>query len=50
MMTQLGAAGITAVSDRSLSVIEAILGQLYLAVLISRLVGAYRTQAPSEGQ
>jgi hypothetical protein len=44
MMTQLGAAGITAVTDqaRSLSVIEAILGQLYLAVLISRLVGAYR--------
>jgi hypothetical protein len=50
MMTQLGAAGITAVADqaRSLSVIEAILGQLYLAVLISRLVGAYRTNAPSE--
>jgi hypothetical protein len=50
MMTQLGAAGITAVSDqaRSLSVIEAVLGQLYLAVLISRLVGAYRTHAPSE--
>jgi Ion channel len=44
MMTQLGAAGITAVTDqaRSISVIEAILGQLYLAVLISRLVGAYR--------
>ena len=44
MMTQLGAAGIIAVSDqaRSISVIEAILGQLYLAVLISRLVAAYR--------
>jgi hypothetical protein len=44
MMTQLGAAGMAAVSDqaRSVSVIEAILGQLYLAVLISRLVGAYR--------
>jgi hypothetical protein len=44
MMTQLGAAGMTAVTDqaRSISVIEAILGQLYLAVLISRLVGAYR--------
>ena len=43
MMTQLGAAGITAVSDhaRSISLIEAILGQLYLAVLISRLVSAY---------
>jgi hypothetical protein len=44
MMTQLGAAGITAVTDqaRSISLLEAILGQLYLAVLISRLVGAYR--------
>jgi hypothetical protein len=43
-MTSLGAAGIIPVSDqaRSLSVIEAILGVLYLAVLISRLVGAYR--------
>jgi hypothetical protein len=50
MMTQLGAVGITAVSDqaRSISVIQAILGQLYLAVLISRLVGAYRMQARSE--
>jgi hypothetical protein len=51
MMTQLGAAGITAVSDqaRSLSLLEAILGQLYLAVLISRLVGAYRRPpVPSE--
>jgi Ion channel len=44
VMTQLGAAGMTAVTDqaRSISVLEAILGQLYLAVLISRLVGAYR--------
>src|SRR5277367_4746683 len=43
-MTSLGAAGITPVSAeaRSLSVIEAIIGVLYLAVLISRLVGAYR--------
>jgi hypothetical protein len=42
-MTSLGAPGITPVSDqaRSLSVIEAILGVLYLAVLISRLMGAY---------
>jgi hypothetical protein len=50
MMTQLGAAGITAVTDqaRSISVIEAVLGQLYLAVLISRLVGAYRRYTPSE--
>jgi uncharacterized membrane protein len=47
MMTQLGAAGITAVSDqaRSISLLEAILGQLYLAVLISRLVGAYRRES-----
>jgi len=43
-MTSLGASGITPVSAeaRSLSVIEAIIGVLYLAVLISRLVGAYR--------
>lgn len=43
-MTSLGAPGITAVSDqaRSLTVIEAVLGVLYLAVLISRLVSAYR--------
>jgi uncharacterized membrane protein len=49
MMTQLGAAGIAAVTDqaRSVSVIEAILGQLYLAVLISRLVGAYRITPPA---
>jgi Ion channel len=49
MMTQLGAAGITAVTDpaRSLSVLEAILGQLYLAVLISRLVAAYRRNPPA---
>jgi hypothetical protein len=43
-MTSLGAAGITPVSDqvRSLSVIEAILGVLYLAVLIARLMSGYR--------
>jgi Ion channel len=43
-MTSLGAAGITAVSGqaRSVSVFEAILGVLYLAVLIARLMGAYR--------
>ncbi len=43
-LTSLGAAGITPASDeaRSLSVIEAILGILYLAVLISRLVSAYK--------
>ena len=43
-MTSLGAAGITAVSAqaRSVSVLESILGVLYLAVLITRLMGAYR--------
>ena len=43
-MTSLGAAGITPVSGpaRSVSVLEAILGVLYLAVLIARLMGAYR--------
>jgi hypothetical protein len=42
-MTCLGANGIIAVSNqaRSLSIIEAILGVLYLAVLISRLMGAH---------
>jgi hypothetical protein len=48
-MTCLGAAGIAAVSNqaRSLSLIEAIIGVLYLAVLISRLVGAHYS-APTE--
>jgi hypothetical protein len=43
-MTSLGAAGITAVSSqaRSITVIEATLGVLYLAVLISRLMSSYR--------
>src|SRR6202167_1487060 len=42
-MTSLGAAGMTAVSPqaRSASILEAILGVLYLAVLIARLMGAY---------
>ena len=50
-MTQLGTPGITAVTGqaRSLSVIEAILGQLYLVVLISRLVGAYRMRESEDG-
>ena len=49
-MTCLGANGIAAVSNqaRSLSLIEAILGVLYLAVLISRLVGA-RPKASDAG-
>ncbi len=43
-MTSLGAAGITAVTAeaRSVSVLQTILGVLYLAVLIARLMGAYR--------
>jgi Ion channel len=43
-ITSLGAAGITPVSPhaRSVSVLEAVLGVLYLAVLIARLMGAYR--------
>ena len=43
-MTSLGAAGITPVSSqaRSFSILEAILGILYLAVLITGLIGAYR--------
>ncbi len=43
-MTSVGAAGITPVSGeaRSLTVIESILGVLYLAVLIARLMGTYR--------
>lgn len=45
-MTTVGANGIDAVSRqaRSISVIEATLGVLYLAVLIARLVSAYRVQ------
>ena len=46
-MTSLGAAGITPVSSqaRSFSILEAILGVLYLAVLITRLIGAYRPKS-----
>jgi hypothetical protein len=48
-MVSLGAGGITAVSApaRSLTVIEAIIGVLYLAVLIARLMGAYRSPSVS---
>ncbi len=48
-MTSLGAVGFTAVSAqaRSLSVIEAIIGVLYLAVLITRLMSAYRYRPAS---
>jgi len=46
-MSSLGAAGIVPVSGeaRCVSAIQAIVGVLYLAVLISRLVGAYRHPA-----
>jgi hypothetical protein len=49
-ISSLGAAGITPVSGeaRSLTVIEGILGVLYLAVLISRLMGAYRAHDSTE--
>jgi len=47
IMTSLGAAGITPVSTqaRSFSILEAILGVLYLAVLITGLIGAYRPKS-----
>src|ERR1700722_3074267 len=47
-MTTAGAAGIVAASPqvRSLSTIESILAVLYLAVMISRLMGAYRPNQP----
>lgn len=43
-MTSLGAAGITAVTAeaRSVSIVQTILGMLYLAVLIARLMAVYR--------
>ena len=48
-MTCLGASGITPASDqaRSISIIEALLGVLYLAVLISRLLSAYHNRRPT---
>jgi ion channel len=47
-LTSLGAPGITPASHtaRSLTVIEAILGVLYLAVLISRLISMYKRPVP----
>jgi hypothetical protein len=44
-MTCLGPTGIAPISEhaRSISIIEALVGLLYLAVLISRLMSAYRT-------
>jgi Ion channel len=48
-ITSLGAAGIVPVTAqaRSVSILEAVLGILYLAVLIARLMGAYRPKAES---
>lgn len=45
-LTTLGSSGITPISGaaRSISVIEALLGVLYLAVLISRLLAAYHAR------
>jgi Ion channel len=49
-MTSLGAAGISPVSQpaRSLTLLESILGVLYLAVLVSRLVTSYRSSDSSD--
>ncbi len=45
--TCLGATGISPISlqARSISVVEALIGVLYLAVLISRLLAAYHSRA-----
>jgi hypothetical protein len=45
-MTSLGAAGISPVSDqaRSLSIVQSLLGILYLGVLVSRLIATYKTE------
>jgi hypothetical protein len=50
VMTSLGAAGIAPVTAqaRSLTVIEAILGILYLGVLVSRLIAMYVPQIPQD--
>ena len=49
-MTSLGAAGITPVTGeaRLLTITEALLGVLFLAVLVSRLLSAYGVEAASE--
>jgi hypothetical protein len=51
-MTSLGSVGISPVAGqaRSISVIEAITGILYLAVLISRLMAEYREHSSSAEQ
>ena len=49
-LTELGTPGITAVAPvaRSVSLLEAILGVLYMAVLLSRLLNAYRAAETSD--
>jgi hypothetical protein len=51
-MTSLGAVGISPVSDqaRSISVVESVIGILYLGVLVSRLIAAYRPPADLDTQ
>ena len=51
-MTTAGAAGIAAASPQvsSLSMIESILAVLYLAVVIARLMGAYRPNQPGSAE
>jgi len=51
-MTSLGAVGISPASDqaRSISVVESVLGILYLGVLVSRLIAAYRPSGNSDAQ
>jgi hypothetical protein len=51
-MTTAGAAGITAASPqaRSVSMIESVLAVLYIAVMIARLMGAYRPNDKGSGE
>ncbi len=51
-MTTAGAAGIAAASPqvRSVSMIESVLAVLYIAVMIARLMGAYRPDQNSSGE
>jgi hypothetical protein len=51
-MTSLGAVGISPASDRarSISVVESVLGILYLGVLVSRLIAAYRPSDNSDAR
>lgn len=49
-MTSLGASGMIAISReaRSFTIIESVTGVLFLAVLVARLMGAYRLAPPTE--